>query len=688
MAALAALTARKRQSSHCPHPDAFLEAVIKHRWTFIGLILWAAVAAADEPLGLIDQAVPRNAADCLSEKNEQLAAAALSLEERLAGAALRDWNATPVLGLRALEELIGAKQRVDSHLERVIRMRTEFVGLPPGPDRRDRIRNYLRATSQLIDLSGRIRYTLRDAVDLVAYAVEPDPEQFSRLLDLLLEYRVSVGASIMVYVLRDPPPDAGLEPFPAAVKQKALRLFALTAETSTLPALAEFVRQEQTSTTLLLQAIETMRAIGLPQDKRVGQDPELPEPAITARELVTILRPRQAPSALAGQYGELMSWLEQRAARGVLGDTFHVGGMDLQPGDWLLMRNPSPYNLFTDLSPGLFTHVGVVGVEQDAEGRRRFVIVDLPERGDRIPATNADIYLLRTVHYFFLRHKDPEVGRKMGLVASSLIGNESQFDLTFRTGRVASLRGKLDKQTRVHTYCAGFLLLCAQETSADRDDFFPIAESAAAGHCPSNLAKLGLAIGKDFVSPTGAIFSPQLQLVAQREPMYSPGREIKESVYDEFAACMVLKPLTPSPDTYQALRAKLAGLAKYNPWLAKALAKANRVSEHVDLEAAAKAAAVIETLDEIADSHRDDFMQARHALLAGPLEELRDRGADTDRIEQFETYRQQHSGLLRRLVQGQLTPRELRISLVDYYCQRGRQKLRARFFPDDSPPRD
>jgi hypothetical protein len=49
------------------------------------------------------------------------------------------------------------------------------------------------------------------------------------------------------------------------------------------------------------------------------------------------------------------------------------------------MRNPSPYNLFTDLSPGLFTHVGVITAETGSDGIRRMVVVDLPERGERMP---------------------------------------------------------------------------------------------------------------------------------------------------------------------------------------------------------------------------------------------------------------------------------------------------------------
>ncbi len=50
-------------------------------------------------------------------------------------------------------------------------------------------------------------------------------------------------------------------------------------------------------------------------------------------------------------------------SKGLTEETYRLGPFEVQPGDWLLMRNPSPYNLFTDLSPGLFTHVGVVTLE-------------------------------------------------------------------------------------------------------------------------------------------------------------------------------------------------------------------------------------------------------------------------------------------------------------------------------------
>ena len=355
--------------------------------------------------------------------------------------------------------------------------------------------------------------------------------------------------------------------------------------------------------------------------------------------------------------------------------------MDVRPGDWLLMRNPSPYNLFTDLTPGLFTHVGVVAVEQATDGFRRFVIVDLPERGDRIPATNVDAFLPRTLHYFVLRHRDAEVAAQLNATALSVIGNESQFDLQFRTQRVAELKGKPLAGARIHTYCAGLLLLCAQETPHPREHFFPIVETPAGGQCATNLRKLGLAIGNDFVSPTGAIFSPHLEIAGRCEPMYEPTREIRERVYDYFARAMIDQRLTPAPDTMQSLRTKLAGAAKRNPLLNRALAKANKVSEHTDLESAAQAAAVVETLDEIAARSVTEFEQARSAILApATRRELVAEGSQPADIARIERLRQRHAQLFQQWTAERLTPRQLRIALVDFYASQGERQLAERFF--------
>ena len=92
---------------------------------------------------------------------------------------------------------------------------------------------------------------------------------------------------------------------------------------------------------------------------------------------------RRRGRLLVKSRAETLAWLSQRIKRGVAGESYRVRGFDLREGDWLMMRNPSPYNLFTDMSPGLFTHVGIVSAVTGEDGVRRFVIVDLPERSEK-----------------------------------------------------------------------------------------------------------------------------------------------------------------------------------------------------------------------------------------------------------------------------------------------------------------
>jgi hypothetical protein len=386
-------------------------------------------------------------------------------------------------------------------------------------------------------------------------------------------------------------------------------------------------------------------------------------------------------------HAELLAWLDRHHRQGVGGDTYQLGSVKIRAGDWLLMRNPSPYNLFTDLSPGLFTHVGVVTVVRGQDGQRRFVIVDLPERGSSIGAVTVDTFVKRTLDYVLLRHADPEVCRKMAQVARDIIGNESKFDLTFRTDGIERLRGQPLEGKRIEGYCAGLLLLCAQETDLPRNEFWPIPEHPAGGQTLENLARLDISMARDFLSPTGPLFSPQMQLVGRREPMYPPTRQIEQAVYDHFAGRMRHDQLVPSRDWFQQLRLQLAEMAKDNPALSGVLANAAGVNRNMNLVAAAKLGAVVETLDEIAYGASGQFLAARDAIRAGPIQRPRRSGLSPDRLASIARYRQTHSQLFAQWQSGQLSPRALRVALVDYYITLGCRELDQRFFPTESQGR-
>jgi hypothetical protein len=660
--------------------------IVGFAWLMTLLCGFAADLSAQTPQGdplelwfvELNKRVPRKAQDYNAETTKKMLAASDALEKWVVQKAdFRQVYSAEQAGPVTLQ-LISIKRRVDDLLDSALTTRQQFAALPAGPAQRDAMRNYLRTTSELIDLSGRLRYALNDIQRAALARFLRGPNDRLQLLELLIREKCSIGALVLVEDMMSADESRTgneLEIY------KLLQLISVTGQNILLPQLTLLLESPDIPPGLLLTAVETVRNIGLPQEPRPGGAADLPPPPITAKrvlELISRIPLAQLTKEEAQRHAKLVEWLDTRIKKGVTEDSYRLGHFDVKPGDWLLMRNPSPYNLFTDLSPGLFTHVGVVTTEDGPDGIRRMVIVDLPERGSKMPATNVETYVLRTLHCMFLRHPDPKVAERMAAAARDTIGNPTEFDLNFRTQRVLDLKGQTLVGRKIHTYCAGLLLLTALQTDAPREDFFPVTEFPAGGHAVENLAKLGMSVGEDFISPTGALFSTKMQIAGRREPMYDPRREVEEEVFDYFARCLETKVLTPAPDLFQSLRLKLAEASKDNPLLAQALAKAAGVSAEMDLVAAAKAAAVVETLDEAAFTASKEYLEAREALRMGPQVSL--AGRSEAEIEQIRRYRQRHADLYSNFSQNLITPRQLRLRLVEYYTKSGQNELERRYF--------
>jgi hypothetical protein len=191
-----------------------------------------------------------------------------------------------------------------------------------------------------------------------------------------------------------------------------------------------------------------------------------------------------------------------------------------------------------------------------------------------------------------------------------------------------------------------------------------------------------MSMGKDFVSPTGALFSPRLTIVGRREPMYDARREVEEAIYDHFAVGLEHRTLSVSPDLYQSLRMKLAEASKSNPLLAQAIAHAAGVSAELDMVAAARAAAVVETLDDVAYSNSGDYRMAIPAITVRiPLEEWgKQQDMNPGEVEKLKALRRRHADLVSRLDRERMSPRQLRQELVKYYVERGKTQIDQRFF--------
>ncbi len=656
------------------------------RYWFLSAATLIAVAApcAAEPHAL-DQflaAIPTSADDFSPDQTAKLTKLAPAADTWFADAAAVPEDAVASARLVVAERLIGAVQNLEATRQRTLGLRVKFAAQPHGPPRRERLASYVGTLNVLLDVIARANYTSLSAIDAIGYNLTEDPRLLAKLTEHLAAADCRIGAVAIAPLLLDSDPSDAAKPLLSAEGQLAvLRSIAATKPAAALGVLAEYIHTPDLPPHLALLAIETIRRIGLPQDPLPDVDPTLPKPEVTAGELHALLASidvgRLEPKHVALQR-DLLAWLERRRKQGVVADeSLLLDGQEIRPGDWMLMRNPSPYNRFSDLSPGLFTHVGVVAATTGKDGMRRIVVVDLPERGTQLPATPVDTFVERTLNYAFLRHDNPAVARRMAEVAASIIGNPSQFDLNFRIDRVDKLRGQPLAGKKITTYCAGLLWLCGQETGRPREEFFPIPEQAAGGNTLANLAKLGISIGDDFVSPTGPLFAPQMSVAVWRAPMYSPASEIEQAVFDHFALGLRERELSPSLDQYQTLRLKLAEAAKTNDLLAKALAKANNVSEEMDLVSAAKAAAVVETLDEAAFGASAAFGQAFDAITL----EDDDRGkVDPAQRAGIDRARKTHADLNRRWLDYRLSGRELRQALVRHYIDHGRRQLDERFF--------
>ncbi|MGC4005651.1 MAG: hypothetical protein QM811_22035 [Pirellulales bacterium] len=373
--------------------------------------------------------------------------------------------------------LIIAKSRVEELMERVLEQRVLFAD-PSGKteidgERRVSIVNYLQTTTALIDLNARLRYLQRDAIETAADLLAEARPQYLRLIELLTKYKSTVGAVVMADPLLDPPPGNpdGLVPLTPDLKRAVIKLIVESGATELLDILVGVVKAQTQPSSVRLAAAQAIVDLGLPQQVRSGSDPTLPKPATTPAQLHEAVRRISTEKFDAAQkksYDALLAAIAARMKSGLTEDVYRLGRYEIRPGDWMLMRNPSPYNMFTDLSPGLFTHVGVAAMETGPDGVRRMVLVDLPERGTNIPATNIEIYLQRTLNYVFLRHPDPKIAGVLATAAADCIGNPSEFDLNFRTDRVTALLGKPLKGAKIHTYCAGFLLVGATHRLAAR----------------------------------------------------------------------------------------------------------------------------------------------------------------------------------------------------------------------------
>ncbi|QGJ68376.1 Hypothetical protein PBC10988_0350 [Planctomycetales bacterium 10988] len=658
-----------------------------------GLIAFSASQASSQSLPLMlqtdwESTIPSQPAGFQSWDQSKFTRASIRLEEEVVDLvqSLREGRHHPRYFFQTLEKLHSIKGRVDSRWDDLLAHRKNLTRYVQETGEEGCLRNYLLLLNEMVDLSGRINFEVMQGVSLTAFSFARYAPLREQLINALLYWKSPAGAEVMASTLVDPEPQnpQGVEPLTNGMKQKVIQLAEVTGSQTAVSYLGEMIYLQQGTPETQLLAAEAIRTLGIPQSRRPGVPNGRYGPDYTAEHLQSWLGRLSLDSFSTedqARFLEVMEWLGECKEEGVPTDSYPIGNGSVKPGDWLLIRNPSPYNLFTNLSPGLFTHVGVITEEVGTDGKRRMVLVEMREKGKIIPASSLDSYLKQVRFYCVMRHPDLEVARTMASVANSIIGNEMEFDLAFQTSRVSDYLGKSLADRKIHTYCAGLLLLCSQETTAPRESFFPFTERVISPLVRDNLASFGLTLGENFVSPTGPIFSTEMDLVLRREVLYDPSKEIEQAVFDHFGSELIERPISPKQDFYQSLRLRLAEMSQGNPLLAQALAATANVRADIDMVSAAKAVAVVEAIDAIAYGASADYRLAWTAV-RGPASDALEASEtySKEELAKIEAFRQTFSELRQRYLTEDLSIRETRLTLVEEFIQRGKRQVEARFF--------
>lgn len=588
-----------------------------------------------------------------------------------------------------LAALMQAARRIDQRIDETLQLKRRVVDQPAGESRRDSIKNYVWVVSKLIDVSGRLRETERLAIEGVAKRFSKESSARDQLFQLLLENSSSTGASVVADWLFRPPSVSNAER--DQVRHQVLALISATREVALVRDVARFLRHGGPDANSTLAAVETICTLGVPQDlfdASPSTDYGPPTSASELRAYLDHLDHRQFSPSQRVRHAKLIARLDARIARGVTSPRFQIGRYEVAPGDWVLMHNGSPYNLFTDISPGLFTHAGIVTAHVADDGRPRMVIVDVPQRSATVRATNIEAALGRARYFVALRHENHEAAKRMAEVAAQIIGNPVAFDLCFTTKHVEAIVGSSLDGVCLKTHCAGLLALAALESGAQRSEFFPIPERPGDGLTLQNGERVGMIPDDDLLTPTGAMFAPTMHIVNRSHPVFVPHQYVESTVYERFSNLVRTHVINPEQSWNQSLRESFAVAAGYSPWLKSVAAGRAGVNPQTDLASASRVLAIAEILNEIAQCASSEFLLAEESLLR-PTAELGDpqRGATgsdaTDRCVQM---RNRHARLWSGLRDGTVSAWEVRQYLVGYYVARGERECLQRLFDVTSRP--
>ena len=100
------------------------------------------------------------------------------------------------------------KASVKKTIDDLYKQRTSFIQIENARNRHRAVRGFLECATELIKLSGRIRYYSVDLFSEVGYELEEVSDDYEALIDIYIAHKNSVGAitslELLAETLRDP----------------------------------------------------------------------------------------------------------------------------------------------------------------------------------------------------------------------------------------------------------------------------------------------------------------------------------------------------------------------------------------------------------------------------------------------------------------------------------------------------
>ena len=409
------------------------------------------------------------------------------------------------------------------------------------------INNAFTVMVGLEDLLSRLMLLERDAAGVLGDDLADAPESLLALTELFIAKKSSAAALEMAFNLVDPMPHR--DEIPRSVSQatpqdpittetvlrrRLIDLVRISGQTNLLEELALLTEADGVDPLARLLAARCIEQFGVPQLARLTQPVEVPQSTVTARRIATAIervRPSLPPS-LQTDASSLALRLQSKAVQGAApSETMRVMGIHFQRGDWILLREATPFTVASSLHPQCYHRIALVAHEAGTDGLGRLVVIDHTNNRLGVQVSSLDNWIAfvqeHTIAWCVLRPVDALLSQMIEQSALSLAVVRS-------SARESNERSSVFQDRSCFSSGLAVTRSALAATGVNPAIFFPLQESSPEGILGDNLKRLGVDLPDSFCSPTGLLLSKACIPIAMKIQAFDSRCGIRSAVFEYF----------------------------------------------------------------------------------------------------------------------------------------------------------